>query len=92
MLKYPLPLEKRIKIARLYYELCTMPGMPSYLLSTWADGLGALIRSKKKISIDDMRLPWRPIYKLLEKELFLTRRQFEIRYDIVCVSLRKAIP
>jgi hypothetical protein len=88
MLKYPIPKEKRIKLARLYYELCATPGMPGYLLSTWADGVGVLIRSKKKLCIDDMRLPWKPIYELLKNDLFLSRRQFEIRYDTVCIFLR----
>ncbi|KAF8587302.1 hypothetical protein K439DRAFT_1645895 [Ramaria rubella] len=78
MLKYPIPLAKRIRLAKLYYELCVTPGMPGYLVSTWADGLGALIRSKKKLRIEDMRMPWKPIYDILRKELFLTRRQFEI--------------
>ena len=75
-----MPKDKRVRLARLYYELCVTPGMQSYLVSTWADGLAALIRSKKKLCIDDMRLPWKPIYDVLKKELFLTRRQFEIRY------------
>ena len=79
MLKYPLPKDKRVKLARLYYELCATPGMPIYLLSTWVEGLGRLIRSKRKLCIDDMRLPWKPVYGLLKKELFLTRRQFEIK-------------
>jgi proteasome activator subunit 4 len=53
--------------------------MPIYLLSTWADGLAGLVHSKKKITIEDMRLPWKPVYEILKKELFLTRRQFEIK-------------
>jgi proteasome activator subunit 4 len=80
LFKYPIPIEKRIKLARVYYELCVTPSMPSYLLATWASDLSALIRSKKKLSIKDMRLPWKPVYRILKAELFLTRRQFEIKY------------
>jgi len=80
LLKYPLPIEKRVKLARVYYELCVTPGMPTYLLSTWAEGLATLLRSKKKVTIKDIRLPWKPIYRILKRELFLTRRQFEIKY------------
>lgn len=80
LLKYPMPLEKRTRLARVYYELCVAPSMPSYLLSNWSEGLSSLLRSKKKTSIKDLRLPWRPIYRILKAELFLTRRQFEIKY------------
>ena len=37
-------------------------------------------RSKKKLTIKDMRLPWRPIYDLLSHDLFLPRRQFDIGF------------
>lgn len=79
MLKYPIPKDKRIRLAKLYYHLSTTPGMPSNVVATLADSLQSLTRSKKKLSIDDMRLPWKPIFKILSKDLFLTRRQFEIR-------------
>ncbi|KDQ54765.1 hypothetical protein JAAARDRAFT_71570 [Jaapia argillacea MUCL 33604] len=78
MLKYPIPKEKRIKLAKIYFHICTTPGMPTHIVATCADELRLLTRSKKKLSVEDMRLPWMPIYKLLSKDLFLTRRQFEI--------------
>ncbi|KAJ6574791.1 hypothetical protein B0H19DRAFT_1254444 [Mycena capillaripes] len=74
MLKYPIPKETRIKLAKLY---CTTPGMPSQVMATAADGFKSLTESVKKISIKDIRLPWRPIYDILSQDLFLTRRQFE---------------
>lgn len=80
MLKYPIPKEKRIRLAKLYYHICTTPGMPTHIVSSCSDNLQTLTRSKKKLSIDDMRLPWKPIFKILSKDLFLTRRQYEIRY------------
>lgn len=76
-LKYPIPKEKRIRMAKLYFALCTTPGMSTQVVAACADTLQLLTRSKKKLSIDDMRLPWMPIYDLLSKDLFLTRRQFE---------------
>jgi proteasome activator subunit 4 len=78
MLKYPLPKEKRIKLARLYFDICVTPGMPLHIVSTCSDTLAVLIRSKKKLSVEDLRLPWKPIFDILEKDLFLSRRQFEI--------------
>ncbi|KAJ7785985.1 hypothetical protein B0H16DRAFT_1488812 [Mycena metata] len=77
MLRYPIPKETRIKLAKIYWYLSTTPGMPSQVMATCADGFKSLTESAKKISIKDLRLPWRPIYDILSQELFLTRRQFE---------------
>lgn len=77
MLKYPIPKDKRIKLAKLYYQISVTPSMPTQMIATCADGFKALTRSKRKISIEDMRLPWKPIYDILSQDLFLTRRQFE---------------
>ena len=78
MLKYPIPKEKRIALIKVYYHICTTPGMPTHIVSTCSDNLQVLTRSKKKLSIEDLRLPWKPVYNILNKDLFLTRRQFEI--------------
>jgi len=78
MLKYPLGKEKRMKLARLYFDLCVTPGMPLHIVSTCSETLSVLIRSKNKLTVEDMRLPWKPIFDILEQDLFLSRRQFEI--------------
>ncbi|KAG8998807.1 hypothetical protein FRB90_012229 [Tulasnella sp. 427] len=78
LLKYPIPKPKRIALAKLYFGLCVTPGMPLHVVNTSLDTLNFLLRSKKKLSVDDMRLPWKPIYHILSKDLFLSRRQFEI--------------
>lgn len=77
MLKYPMPKDRRIRLARLHFHMSITPGMPPQIVATCADGFKALTRSKHKITIDDMRLPWKPIYDILKQDLFLTRRQFE---------------
>ncbi|TRM60121.1 hypothetical protein BD626DRAFT_571905 [Schizophyllum amplum] len=77
MLKYPIPKEKRIRLAQLYYHLCTIPGMSTSNIAFCADAFKALTRSKKKLSVEDMRLPWKPVFDILSKDLFLARRQFE---------------
>lgn len=86
MLKYPIPKDKRIALAKLYYHVCTTPGMPMHVVSTCSDNLQMLTRSKKKLSVEDMRLPWKPVYRILSKDLFLTRRQFEIRYVMMSIE------
>jgi len=79
MLKYPIPKEKRIHLIRIYFHLATLPGMPTHIVATVADGLHVLTRSKKKLTIEDLRLPWKPLFNILDNDLFLSRRQFEIR-------------
>lgn len=54
--------------------------MSAQVVVACADTLQALIRSKYKLTIDDMRLPWKPIYNILSKDLFLSRREFEYTY------------
>jgi proteasome activator subunit 4 len=61
--------------------------MPTQLVATCADAFQTLTKSKKKLSIDDMRLPWKPIYNILSEDLFLTRRQFEYTYDMNLSSI-----
>ncbi|KZT06355.1 uncharacterized protein LAESUDRAFT_653878 [Laetiporus sulphureus 93-53] len=78
MLKYPIPKEKRIATAKLYFNVCTTPGMPNHVVAAGCDALYLLTRSKNKLSIWDMRFPWKPIFNILSKDLFMTRRQFEI--------------
>lgn len=63
----------------LYYNICITPGMPLHIVATCADALDVLTRSKNKISVEDIRLPWKPLYDRLSQDLFLTRRQFEVR-------------
>lgn len=79
MLKYPIPKQKRVALVKLYYEVAVMPGMPASIMAVAAESLNYLTRSKTKLTIEDLRLPWKPIYKLLSKELFLSRRKFEIK-------------
>ncbi|KAG8927367.1 hypothetical protein FRC02_008250 [Tulasnella sp. 418] len=78
MLKYPLPKAKRIALAKVYFNLCVIPGMPLSVVSTCAETLQVLTRSKRKLRVEDLRFDWRPIWEVLEKDLFLSRRQFEI--------------
>ncbi|EGN99641.1 hypothetical protein SERLA73DRAFT_159863 [Serpula lacrymans var. lacrymans S7.3] len=86
MLKYPFPKEKRMKLAKLYFHVSTTPGMSTQIVAICADGLSTLTRSKKKLSIEDMRLPWKPIYDILSQDLFLSRRQFEYNQLSWCMG------
>lgn len=64
-------------LAKLYYHLSLVPGMPTQVVAVCADAFKLLTKSKHKISVDDLRLPWKPIDRILRPDLFLSRRQFE---------------
>lgn len=69
-----------MNLAKLYFHISTTPGMSTQIVATCADGFKTLTQSKKKLSIEDMRLPWKPIFDILYEDLFLSRRQFEYTY------------
>ncbi|KAJ7630634.1 hypothetical protein FB45DRAFT_1027837 [Roridomyces roridus] len=71
LLKYPIPKETRIKLAKIYWYMSTTPGMPGQIMATCADGFKSLTQSVKKLTIKDMRLPWRPVYEILSKAIIL---------------------
>lgn len=80
ILKYPIPKDRLIALAKLYFQISLTPGLSTLIVATCADEFKELTKSKDKITIDDMRLPWKPIYDILSQDLFLSRRQFEYRF------------
>ncbi|KAK4703918.1 hypothetical protein P7C70_g2289, partial [Phenoliferia sp. Uapishka_3] len=74
-LKYPMKREIRAKLAKLYFELSVLPGLDTRLVDLSSGMAMSLLESKKRIDISDMQLPWRPIFAILEKELFPKQRK-----------------
>ncbi|SNX83239.1 related to BLM10 - proteasome activator subunit [Melanopsichium pennsylvanicum] len=74
-LKYPIVRNTRARLARLYYELAVLPGLNTRCVELAANMCITLIENKKKLDIKDLTLPWRPLYNILEKELFPKRRR-----------------
>ncbi|KAJ1028660.1 hypothetical protein NDA16_001826 [Ustilago loliicola] len=74
-LKYPILRKTRARLARLYYELAVLPGLNTRCIELAANMCMTLIENKKKLDIKDLVLPWRPLYNILEKELFPKRRR-----------------
>ncbi|SJX61736.1 related to BLM10-proteasome activator subunit [Sporisorium reilianum f. sp. reilianum] len=74
-LKYPVLRKTRARLARLYYELAVLPGLNTRCIELAANMCITLIENKKKCDIKDLVLPWRPLYNILEKELFPKRRR-----------------
>ena len=74
-LKYPILRKTRARLARLYYEIAVLPGLSTRCIDLAAQMCMTLIENKKKCDIRDLVLPWRPLYNILEKELFPKRRR-----------------
>ncbi|SCV72468.1 BQ2448_4005 [Microbotryum intermedium] len=74
-LKYPMRRDIRAKLTKLYFELSVLPGMDARLVDIAANMTMSLLENKKRIDITDIQLPWRPIFAILEKELFPKQRK-----------------
>ena len=74
-LKYPMKRIIRAKLARLYFELAVLPGMDPRLIEVASNTCMTLVANKKRIDINDLQLPWEPLYAVLERELFPKKRK-----------------
>ncbi|KAF8527908.1 ARM repeat-containing protein [Hysterangium stoloniferum] len=92
LLRYPVPTAMRVSLLKLYYELILVPGMDPVLVRGWADMLVKLIDnrgpgSKRKLHLSDMELDWRPLWKVLLKELFPKKRGLDNSRNMVNILL-----
>ena len=73
-MRYPVPVRIRAKLARLYYELCILPGIEPRLIRSWADMFSRLLAGKsdarRKLEPEDLQLPWKPLWRVLQRELW----------------------
>lgn len=78
LMRYPMPKSTRAKLVRLYYELCLVPGVEPRVLRSWADMLSRLLSNKpglkRKLEVTDLSLPWQPLWRALQKELWPKKR------------------
>lgn len=69
-----MPKTTRAKLVRFYYELCAMPGIEPRVIRTWADMLSRLLSTKpgmkRKLEAEDLELSWKPLWRVLQKELW----------------------
>jgi proteasome activator subunit 4 len=74
-MRYPIPVRIRAKLVRLYYELCILPGIEPRLVRSWAGVISRLLAgksdSRRKLEPEDLQLPWRPLWRVLQKELWV---------------------
>ncbi|KAF8898414.1 hypothetical protein BD779DRAFT_1607229 [Infundibulicybe gibba] len=73
-MRYPIAKSLRAKLARLYYELCLLPGIEPRVIRSWAEVLARLLSNKpgmrRKLENTDLELNWQPLWRVLYKELW----------------------
>ncbi|XP_043255483.1 proteasome activator complex subunit 4A-like isoform X1 [Colletes gigas] len=58
--------EDHILFVKLMYELVTIPKLEPFLVSRFSFTLILLLKKKRLISPEELELPWRPLYELVE--------------------------
>ena len=78
LMRYPMAKSTRARLVTLYYELCLIPGLEPRVTRNWADMLNRLLSNKpdqrRKLEIGDLELPWQPLWRALQKELWPKKR------------------
>ncbi|KAI0343973.1 ARM repeat-containing protein [Trametopsis cervina] len=91
LMRYPMPKATRAKLARLYYELVVLPGLEPRVIRSWADMLSRLLSNKpdqrRKLEYTDLQLPWKPLWRVLQRELWPKRRVHDPLRNVVNVLL-----
>ncbi|KAG7099513.1 hypothetical protein E1B28_001358 [Marasmius oreades] len=90
-MRYPLKKTTRAKLVRLYYELCTLPGLDPRVSRSWADMVSRLLSnkpgSKPKLESSDLELSWKPLWRALKKELWPKKRIEDTSRNLVNILL-----
>ncbi|KAH9081608.1 hypothetical protein EDB83DRAFT_2512470 [Lactarius deliciosus] len=91
LMRYPIPVRIRAKLVRLYYELCTLPGIEPRLIRSWAGVISRLLAgksdSRRKLEPEDLQLQWRPLWRVLQKELWVKTRFQDPSRNVVNIFL-----
>ncbi|KAI0961210.1 hypothetical protein AcV7_000369 [Taiwanofungus camphoratus] len=91
LMHYPMPKTARAKLVRLYYELCLVPGVEPRVIRSWADMLSRLLSNKpehrRKLEATDLQLSWRPLWRVLQKELWPKKRLQDSSRNVINVLL-----
>ncbi|KAF9270517.1 hypothetical protein L218DRAFT_889040 [Marasmius fiardii PR-910] len=90
-MRYPLKKSTRAKLVRLYYDLCTLPGLDPRVTRSWADMVSRLLSNKpgtkRKLESEDLELPWQPLWRALKKELWPKKRIEDTTRNVVNILL-----
>lgn len=81
LMRYPVSKPLRAKLIHFYYELCLLPGIEPRITRSWADMLSRLLASKsdsrRKLEPQDLQLSWKPLWKVMQKELWIKTNLYE---------------
>ena len=84
LMRYPIPKSTRTKLVHLYYELSLVPGVESRVVRSWTEMFSRLLGNKpgvqRKFESSDLELPWQPLWRVLQKELWPKKRVQDKRY------------
>jgi len=61
--------EDHLQFIKLFYELTLIPNLEATLISVFANVLVSLLRKQHLISPDELQLPWRPLYSMVQRIL-----------------------
>ncbi|CAL1696390.1 unnamed protein product [Somion occarium] len=91
LLRYPMSNAIRAKLVRLYYELCLVPGLEPRIVRSWADMISRLLCSKadqrRRLEPSDLQLPWEPLWRVMQKELWPKKRLQESSRNMINILL-----
>ncbi|KAM5165243.1 proteasome activator complex subunit 4 [Mantella aurantiaca] len=62
--------EDHVLFVKLLYELVTIPKLEISMMQGFARLLVSLLKKKELLSREDLQLPWRPLYEMLERILY----------------------
>ncbi|KAG9484281.1 hypothetical protein GDO78_009934 [Eleutherodactylus coqui] len=62
--------EDHVLFVKLLYELVTIPKLEISMMQGFARLLISLLKKKELLSREDLQLPWRPLYDMLERILY----------------------
>ncbi|KAH7927359.1 hypothetical protein BV22DRAFT_1031842 [Leucogyrophana mollusca] len=77
LMRYPMATSTRAKLVRFYYELCILPGIEPRVVKSWSNMVTRLLGNKsnqRKLETKDLQLPWKPLWRSMQKELFPKKR------------------
>ncbi|EJD04282.1 uncharacterized protein FOMMEDRAFT_167503 [Fomitiporia mediterranea MF3/22] len=93
LLKYPIVKAKRIKLLQYYYNLCVVPA-DSHLVNERVKMFAALLPHKRdylaSLGVKDLVLDWRPLWRVLKKELWPMKRLMDPSRNVANIYLQLA--
>ncbi|KAJ6604293.1 hypothetical protein DFH09DRAFT_1300536 [Mycena vulgaris] len=79
LMRYPVPKPIRAKLVRLYYELILLPGIDARTCRNWVHMFNRVLANKpgarRKLEPTDLQLEWKPLWRVVKKELWPSGRK-----------------